>query len=202
MSGKIKTRKILRVATKMVLQSERIRKDRAILGRKAAAKRLIATKYYLEKGVPEIQKGFFGVKKVKFDDMQYPTELYLLDRARRLECKLESIGSRPHTYETLINITRVYELVHRTKVFYQNGHTDEEFDERAEEFMDFVEKHIVTRGGAKTFRIAGREDVRKREKRPDGKTKTLDDYLDENRAYYNEYKKYLNKRAHAEEKEI
>ena len=72
MNGKIKNRKILRVATKMVLESEKIRNDKTLRQREAVAERLISTKYYFEKGVPEIQKGFLGIKKVKFEDMQYP----------------------------------------------------------------------------------------------------------------------------------
>ena len=203
MNGKIKNRKILRVATKMVLESEKIRNDKTLRQREAVAERLISTKYYFEKGVPEIQKGFLGIKKVKFEDMQYPKELYLLDKARRLERKLEYIESGIHTYQTLINVTRVYDLVHQTKVFYQKGLTDEEFNKRSEEFLNFVEKHIVTRGGVKTFRIAGREDVRKKEKKPDGKMKSFSDYLDDNIRYYKEYKECLTKRASAqEEKEI
>ena len=199
MNGKIKNKKVLKVATKMILSSEKIRNDKTIRGREKAATRLIKTKYFLENGAPKIEKGFLGKNKVVFDDIQYPKELYLLDKARKLEYKLQYIESQPHSYQTLINITRVYDLVRRTKSFYQNGNTDEEFNNRSEEFMNFVEKHIVRRGMVKTFRIAGREDVRKRELRPDGKIKTHRDYLDENETYYKNYKSYLNKRARTEE---
>ena len=200
MNGKIKNRKILKVATKMILEAEKIKNDKNISKRKEAAERLIATKYYYENGAPKIEKGFFGKKKVKFENMQYPSELYLLNKIRSVERVLEYIESQPHSYETLMNIVKVNDLLHRTKIFFKNGHNDEELSERADEFVEFVRKHIVTRHGVKTFRIAGREDVRKRELRPDGKMKTRRDYLEENLKYYHDYKAFLNEKA-AEAKE-
>ena len=194
MKGNIKNKKLLRKAEKMVLFYKKAKESGN--GRlKQAAERLITTKYYLEKGLPQIEHGRFGTRKVVFEDMQYPTELYLLTKARNLKFKLEKLATRPHTYATSINISRILRLVDQTKKLYQRGINDEETDVKAGEFLDFVEKHIVLRRYGKTFRIAGREDVRKKETKPDGKLKRLDDYIDDNLAYYQGYKTFIEEKC-------
>jgi len=198
MKGNIKNKKLLREAEKMVLFYKKAKESGN--GRlKQAAERLITTKYYLEKGLPQIEHGRFGTRKVVFEDMQYPTELYLLTKARNLKFKLEKLSEKPHIYSTSINISRVLILVDQTKKLYQSGKNDEELDVRANEFLDFVEKHIVLRRHGKTFRIAGREDVRKKETKPDGKLKSFDDYFDDNLAFYQSYKTFIEEKISTKE---
>lgn len=198
MKGKIKNKLLLRKAEKMVLFFDHA-KHYGNREERNRAERLITTKYYKENGLPKIEKGFLGIKKVVFEDMQYPTELYLLTKARRLKFKLEKLASKPHIYSTSMSISRVLRLVDQTKKLYQSGMNDEELDARADEFLDFVEKHIVLRRYGKTFRIAGREDVRKKEKRPDGKLKDLDDYIDDNLAFYQNYKTFIEEKISTKE---
>ena len=198
MKGNIKNKLLLRKAEKMVLFFVHARHYGSTEER-SWAERLITTKYYKENGLPKIEKGFLGIKKVVFEDMQYPTELYLLTKARKLKFKLEKLSEKPHIYSTSINISRVLRLVDQTKKLYQSGKNDEELDVRANEFLDFVEKHIVLRRHGKTFRIAGREDVRKKETKPDGKLKSFDDYFDDNLAFYKSYKTFIEEKISTKE---